>query len=330
MLRQQRPVPQRPRPTSPPCVFLFPSADFRILEVVPASPLTRRILLRAMAAAGASLGSAVPAPIAGPGAALSPEDDGLLDEIEKACFLYFWEQAHPDTGLVKDRSKANSSDNGIVASIAATGFGLTALCIGEKRGWVSYPDARDRVVTTLNFLARKMPTHRGFFFHWANITTGERIWDAEVSSVDTAILLCGVLTARQHFRYAEITRLAFEIFAKRGLDLALGRHHPVVARLDARIWIHTLSLGLLQRADDDLPAGPGIGSASAAGRTPGAPGSARPLSSTGCVISAPTRLCSSINTRKRGSIFAISAIVMRIISRTLRSPPRLIASSAWN
>ena len=57
-----------------------------------------------------------------------------------------------------------------------------------------------------------MPTHRGFFFHWANTNTGERIWDAEVSSVDTAILLCGILTARQHFHYAEITRLAYEIF----------------------------------------------------------------------------------------------------------------------
>ena len=141
-----------------------------------ASRPTRRKLLQGIAAGGASLGwPASGAPVAVPSAALWPGDDGLLDEIEKASFLYFYEQAHPDTGLVKDRSKANSSDNGIVASIAATGFGLTALSIGEKRGWVSYEDARDRVVTTLNFLARKMPTHRGFFFHWANITTHERI-----------------------------------------------------------------------------------------------------------------------------------------------------------
>src|SRR5215469_12200466 len=156
--------------------------------------------------------------IAGPsgraGMALAAEDDALLDAIEKASFLYFWEQSHPRTGLVKDRCKVNSSDNGIVANIAATGFGLTALCLAEKRGWVSYANARDRVVMTLSFLARRMPTHRGFFFHWANINSGERIWDAEVSSVDTAILLCGILTARQHFRYREITRLAYEIFAR--------------------------------------------------------------------------------------------------------------------
>jgi hypothetical protein len=164
-----------------------------------------------MIAAGVPL-RAMAGPTSGPGAVLAAEDDALLDAIEKASFLYFWEQSHPTTGLVKDRSKTNSSDNGVVANIAATGFGLTALCIGVNREWVSYANARDRVVMTLSFLARKMPTHRGFFFHWANTNTGERIWDAEVSSVDTAILLCGILTARQHFHYAEITHLAYEIF----------------------------------------------------------------------------------------------------------------------
>jgi hypothetical protein len=57
-----------------------------------------------------------------------------------------------------------------------------------------------------------MPNHRGFFFHFANIKTGERIWDSEVSSIDTAILMCGVLTCRQHFHNADITRLAYAIF----------------------------------------------------------------------------------------------------------------------
>ena len=73
-------------------------------------------------------------------------------------------------------------------------------------------DARERAIVSLRFLSKKMPNHRGFFYHWANLKTGERIWDSEVSSVDTAILLCGVLTCREHFRYAEITRLAYEIF----------------------------------------------------------------------------------------------------------------------
>jgi hypothetical protein len=144
---------------------------------------------------------------------LSQADEDLLEELEKANFLYFWEQANPQTGMVKDRCNVRTtSDTGIVASIAATGFGLTALCIGEKRGYVSLSDARERVVASLRFLWKKLPTHRGFFYHFANINTGERVWDSEVSSVDTAILLCGILTCRQHFQHSEISLLAYEIF----------------------------------------------------------------------------------------------------------------------
>ena len=108
--------------------------------------LTRRSLLQQMIAAGVPL-RALAGPTSGPGAVLGAEDDALLDAIEKASFLYFWEQSHASTGLVKDRSKTSSSDNGVVANIAATGFGLTALCIGVNRGWVSYANARERVVT---------------------------------------------------------------------------------------------------------------------------------------------------------------------------------------
>ena len=152
-----------------------------------------------------------PAPPPAP-TTLSPEDDEFLDEMERLNSCYFWEQANPQTGMVKDRSRAHGNDNGVAASIAATGFGLTALCIAEKRGYLSSTETRGRVVNTLRFLARKLPHHRGFFYHFANINTGERIWDSEISSVDTAILLCGILTCRQHFKYAEITQLAYEIF----------------------------------------------------------------------------------------------------------------------
>ena len=145
--------------------------------------------------------------------ALSAEDGSLLEEIEKAHFQYFWEQGNPQTGLVKDRCNARAADNSVVASIAATGFGLTALCIADKNGYVSPGDARNRVLTTLRFIGKKLPTHRGFFFHFANANTGERIWDSEVSSVDTAILLAGMLTCREHFEaHSEITNLAYEIF----------------------------------------------------------------------------------------------------------------------
>ena len=147
-----------------------------------------------------------------PPSALSPEDDQFLDDLERSSFLFFWEQANPQTGLIKDRCNVHINDTGVVASVASTGFGLTAICIAEKRGFLSHQDARLRVIATLVFLWRKLPTHRGFFFHFANINTGERIWDSEVSSVDTAILLCGILTCRQHFQDRDIIELAHAIF----------------------------------------------------------------------------------------------------------------------
>jgi hypothetical protein len=173
-------------------------------------PLAGRSVLPLWSAEGERHKQAAPPPVP---SSLSPDDDQLLDELQKANFLYFWEQANPQTGLVKDRANIRSQDNRTVASIAATGFGLTALCIAQKRGFVSYPDAYGRVVATLRFLWKKLPTHRGFFYHWADINTGERVWDSEVSSVDTAILLCGILTCRQYFEeHSEVTLLAYEIF----------------------------------------------------------------------------------------------------------------------
>jgi hypothetical protein len=142
----------------------------------------------------------------------SKDDDALLEEIEQASFKYFWGQAHPDTGIVLDRCNARNPVTNDLGSIAATGFGLTALCIGDKRGYVPTAEAQARVLNTLRFLWKKLTNHRGFYFHFANINTGERLWDSEVSSVDTAILLCGILTCREHFAHSEISNLALDIF----------------------------------------------------------------------------------------------------------------------
>lgn len=179
--------------------------------------LSRRALLRSISGimAGQLAGGAVPPP-APPFTAqgVSPEDDAFLEEVEKASFQFFIEQADPATGLVKDRATVKAVDNGVVGSTAATGFGLTALCIGQQRGYISLSDARQRVVKTLDFLKNKMPTHRGFYFHFANIKTGERIWDSEVSSIDTALLLCGILTCREHFPHTDVRRLAYDIYSR--------------------------------------------------------------------------------------------------------------------
>jgi hypothetical protein len=179
---------------------------------------TRRTLFKGVIAGltGAGLNglAAVPPATGAPpnASGLSSEDDAFLNDLEQANFLFFQEQASASTGLVRDRANVRTPVGSVLSSIAATGFGLTAMCIGHYRNFVSYADARDRVLATLRFLWSKLSNHRGFFYHWADMNTGERLWDSEVSSVDTAILLCGVLSCRTHFRHAEITRLAVDIF----------------------------------------------------------------------------------------------------------------------
>src|SRR5262245_10442065 len=141
-------------------------------------------------------------------------DDQLLDEITKAGFEFFWEQAEPTTGQVKDRALVAGNDTRTVSSIAATGFGLTALCIGDQRGYQPHAAVVSRVQTTLDFIANTLQPlgQNGFCYHFVDMTSGARAFTSEVSSIDTAILLCGALTCRQYFNDATIQNLATQIY----------------------------------------------------------------------------------------------------------------------
>ena len=155
------------------------------------------------------------------GTQLSASDDAFLEDLSRRSFRFFWEQADPKTGLVADRARANgmpydeSHPSINIASSAATGFGLTALCIGAERGWVDRQAARERVLTTLRFYAERSPHEHGWFYHFVDRDTGERRWRSEISTIDTSLLLGGVLTARQYFRQdPEIVRLATLIYER--------------------------------------------------------------------------------------------------------------------
>jgi hypothetical protein len=142
------------------------------------------------------------------------DEDSFLEELERACFQFFWNEVHPATGLVKDRSQASGPDSRNVASIAATGFGLTALCIADRRGWQDSRSIRERVATTLRFVESRVPQAHGFFCHFLNIQNGERVFQSEVSSIDTSIFICGVLTCSAYFEDAEIRALARRIYER--------------------------------------------------------------------------------------------------------------------
>ena len=147
---------------------------------------------------------------------------GFYEDIEKRTFQFFWETVNRTNGLVPDRWPTPS-----YSSIAAVGFALAAYAVGVERGWCSRTDARDLTLTTLRFFwdAPQGPGtlgvtgHEGFFYHFLDIQTGHRSKRAELSSVDTTILLMGTLFVAQFYNRAdpvedEIRRLANAIYAR--------------------------------------------------------------------------------------------------------------------
>jgi len=147
---------------------------------------------------------------------LSDEDLAFLDEMEHSACLFFCEQVDPATGQVLDRASSKNPTGALgtqfVSSIAATGFGLTALCISDKREYFTTDRLKKQVIATLQFHLNKMPNEHGFYYHFNDVKTGKPLINSEVSSIDTAILLCGVLTCRAYFNDSKITDLATQIY----------------------------------------------------------------------------------------------------------------------
>src|ERR1044071_4609797 len=108
------------------------------------------------------------------------QQDPFINDLQQRSFRYFWEQADPQTGLVPDRARMDGSEldenHRNVASIAATGFGLTALCIAAENGWITRSQARQRTLNTLRFFANRAFQKQGWYYHWLDAKTGERRW----------------------------------------------------------------------------------------------------------------------------------------------------------
>jgi hypothetical protein len=129
-------------------------------------------------------------------------DDEFLEYLQQTSFDYFWYLANPNNGLIPDRSTPTSP-----CSIAAVGFGLSAIGIGIDHGWISRPQGVARVLTTLNtFLNGPQGNgisgtigYKGWFYHFIEMNTAVRSPNSELSSIDTALLLAGMLNAKQFF-----------------------------------------------------------------------------------------------------------------------------------
>ena len=125
-------------------------------------------------------------------------DQMLIEEVQRRALSFFWEKAHPSTGLINDRAHNFEDDDSTVASIAATGYGLAALPIGVVNQWLSRQEAVERARTTLRFLAT-MPHEHGWMCHFVDKRNGIRMWQSEYSSIDTTLLLCGAMVCSQFF-----------------------------------------------------------------------------------------------------------------------------------
>lgn len=138
-----------------------------------------------------------------------PSDDTFLDKLEKDTFSYFWNEVNPSNGLIKDSTSPTSP-----CSIAAVGFGLVAVCIAEKRGWVEKKVAYNRILTTLKTFYSKLQNEHGFFYHFVDMNSGKRVWNSEISSIDTALFLAGALFCGEYFKGTKIDQLSKQLYER--------------------------------------------------------------------------------------------------------------------
>lgn len=185
-----------------------------------AAVITRRDLLKltALGIPGLTLAcSHVPAERGPTGNAAT---EAFLDDLQARTFRFFWQTSNPANGLARDRFPTPS-----FASMAAVGFALTAYPIGVHRGLVSRAAAAERTLATLRFLwdapqgdaPAGLAGHKGFFYHFVDMKRGTRFEQTELSTVDTALLLGGILFAQGYFDRPperEIRELAEQIYAR--------------------------------------------------------------------------------------------------------------------
>ncbi|MEO6757896.1 MAG: hypothetical protein ABIO24_00475, partial [Saprospiraceae bacterium] len=180
--------------------------NFSLLQSVSASQLTlidwigdegqnlsRQYEVRALA--GSNYG-----PFSSPftGQTQTMTDEQLLDMVQRYTFRYFWDFAHPISGMARERSNGNPD----IVTTGGSGFGIMSIVVGSERGWVSRTEAVDRMLKIVSFLQFADRFH-GVFPHWMNGNNGNVYpfsqYDNGADLVETAFLMQGLLTARQYF-----------------------------------------------------------------------------------------------------------------------------------
>jgi len=184
-------------------------ASFRVLRSFAVG-----LLAVASACTSATSITGVSAPI--PPSALTTRQTAFLDTLERRTFNWFWERSDPNSGLTPDRWPTKS-----FSSVAAIGFALTAYPVGVERGYIARADAAQRTLNTLRFMYNapqgtqpaNVTGYKGFFYHFLDMQTGFRFEQVELSTIDTSLLLGGILFAQSYFTGADPTESAIRAYA---------------------------------------------------------------------------------------------------------------------
>jgi hypothetical protein len=133
---------------------------------------------------------------------LAPDEDKMLDSIQHKTFLFFLNEHHPEWGIVKDRTAKWAP-----SSIASTGFGIPCLAIGAERSWITREKAAEITLRILKFFCNSVQNndpngtgYKGFYYHFLKMDSGTREWNCELSTIDTGILMMGIIFARNYFK----------------------------------------------------------------------------------------------------------------------------------
>ena len=173
---------------------------------------------------------------------LSDNDQILLDSIQYRSFLYFINELNPEYGLVKDRNASWAP-----ASIAAIGFALPSYAVGVERSWITREKASQITLNTLRFFINSVQSadtnatgYKGFYYHFLRMNSGTREWNCELSSVDTGLLMMGVIFARNYFNLDNQTEKEIRELAAKLLNRLEWDFFEMPAEGE---YAHTISMG---------------------------------------------------------------------------------------
>lgn len=167
---------------------------------------------------------------------ITPDDELMLDSIQRITFRYFMNEHHPEWGIVKDRAS-----DWAPSSIASTGFGIPVFAIGVERNWITREQAAQITLNMLNFFMNSEQStdtlvagYKGFYYHFLTMDTGQREWTCELSSIDTGLLMMGIIFARNYYnldnetenKIRELAGLVLERIEWNFFDMPAESPHP--------------------------------------------------------------------------------------------------------